>query len=316
MTDDKFTEEIRRAEYASRFNKVIDYIQANLAEPLSLDTLAAQACFSPYHFHRLFHAWIGETAHDFILRLRLERAAVHLTYDLQKSITEIALDCGFASSSAFARAFKAFHGVSASAWRSKRKIRKTDRKNSEEPDASSIRYSTSGYRSGPFREQTVELNVEVKQIPPMHVAYVRHMGPFQQDAELFERLFGRLALWAGPRGLMGTPFSRVLSVHHDNPDITDPQRLRLDAAVTVPEDTKVSGDIGKHKLEGGAYAVARVRIHANQYIETWDALMGGWLPGSGYQPDDRPCLEIYLNDPKYDPEGIHEVEICLAVKPL
>jgi DNA gyrase inhibitor GyrI len=33
-------------------------------------------------------------------------------------------------------------------------------------------------------------------------------------------------------------------------------------------------------------------------------------------PDDRPCFEFTLNDPKTDPEGMHDVEICLAVKPL
>jgi AraC family transcriptional regulator len=312
-----FSEDARRAEYASRFNKVLDYIQANLSEPLGLETLAAVACFSPYHFHRLFHAWVGETTHDFILRLRLERAAVHLVYDRQKSITEIALDCGFASSSAFARAFKSFHGISASEWRATRKICKANRKISEETDQAALRYSAPGYRFGFFREQTfTQLKVEVKQIPAMHVAYVRHMGPFQQNAALFEHLFGRLAGWAGPRGLLADPSTRLLSVHHDNPDITDAQRLRLDAALTVPDDTRVSGEIGKQRLEGGAYAVARVRIHAKQYTESWDALMGGWLPGSGYQPDDRPCLEIYLNDLKSDPEGMHEVEICLAVKPL
>jgi AraC family transcriptional regulator len=44
--------------------------------------------------------------------------------------------------------------------------------------------------------------------------------------------------------------------------------------------------------------------------------MGGWLPGSGWQPDDRPRFEIYLNDPLTDPEGLIEVDICLAVKPM
>jgi AraC family transcriptional regulator len=313
-----FSGDASRAQYASRFNKVLDYIQANLSAPLGLETLAAVACFSPYHFHRLFHAWTGETTHDFILRLRLERAARHLVYDRQRSITDIALDCGFASASSFARAFKSFHGIPASEWRATRKIRKADRKISEETDSAGRRYSAPGYRSGSFREETftVELKVKVKQIPPMHVAYVRHMGPFQENAALFEHLFGRLAVWAGPRGLLEDPSSRLLSVHYDNPDITDAQRLRLDAALTVPVGTTVGGEIGKQTLEGGAYAVARIRIHAKQYTESWRALMGGWLPGSGYQPDDRPCLEIYQNDPKADPEGMHEVEICLAVKPL
>jgi AraC family transcriptional regulator len=62
--------------------------------------------------------------------------------------------------------------------------------------------------------------------------------------------------------------------------------------------------------------MARVKIPPEGYMEAWDSLMGGWLPSSGYQPDDRPCFEIYHNDPKTDPEGLHDVELCLAVRPL
>lgn len=307
----------RRAEYAARFNRVVDYIQANLAEPLDLAALASVACFSPYHFHRLFHGWMGETIHDFIFRLRVERAAMQLLYNPKKSITEIALDCGFSSSSTFARAFKLFHGVSATEWRQNRKNRKTDRKDCEaEGLTTQAAWETTG-GSGPFWElpMTMNLHVEVKQLAAMHVAYLRHVGPFQENTALFERLFGSICSWAGPRGLLG-PATQFLSIYHDNPDITDAQKLRLDVAITVPEQTQVDGEIGRQKLEGGSYAVARVKIHAKQYLEAWDALMGGWLPGSGYQPDDRPCFEISLNDPKTDPEGMHHVDLCLAVKPL
>jgi AraC family transcriptional regulator len=306
----------RRAEYAARFNRVVDWIQSHLAEPLELERLAAIACFSPYHFHRLFHGWMGETIHDFIFRLRVERAATQLTYNPRKSITEIALDCGFSSSSTFARAFKAFHGVSASEWRN-RKIRKTDRKDCEaKSGVGNTSWEATG-GSGPFREppMTMTLQVDVKQLPPMYVAYLRHVGPFQENPALFERLFGRLCGWAGPRGLLG-PDTTFLSVYHDNPDITEAGKLRLDVGITIPESTKVDGEIGKQRLEGGSYAVARVKIQPKQYSEAWDSLMGGWLPSSGYQPDDRPCFEIALNDPKTDPEGMHHVDICLAVKPL
>src|ERR1700733_9776002 len=43
-----------RKEYAARMNRVVDYIQNHLADPLDLDQLAAVACFSSFHFHRLF----------------------------------------------------------------------------------------------------------------------------------------------------------------------------------------------------------------------------------------------------------------------
>ena len=316
MSPDTFPLDPRRAEYAARFNRVVDYIQAHLAEPMDLAVLASVACFSPFHFHRLFHGWMGETLHDFIFRLRVERAATQLVYNSRKTVTEIALDCGFSSSSTFARAFKTFHGVSASEWRN-RKIRKTDRKDCEAADTvrDASLQTTDGF--GLFRElpMTMTLQVEVKQLAPIHMAYLRHVGPFQQDTALFERLFGNLCGWAGPRGLLG-PDTKFLSVYHDNPDITEAQKLRLDVGISVPENTKVDGEIGKQTLTGGTYAVTRVRIHPQQYGEAWDALMGGWLPSSGYQPDERPCFEIGLNDPKADPEGLHHVEICLAVKPL
>jgi AraC family transcriptional regulator len=152
----------------------------------------------------------------------------------------------------------------------------------------------------------------------MDVAYIRHVGSYQQNAALFERLFGKLRGWAGPRGLLADPPARFLSVHHDNPEmaITAVHKLRMDAALALPGPVRVDGEISRQRLPGGAYAVARVRIRPEQYMAAWDALMSGWLPGSGYQPDDRPCMEIYLDEPGRNPEGMHEVDLCLAVKPL
>lgn len=286
MSPSPFDEVSGRAEYAARFNRVVDHIQAHLAEPLDLETLAEVACFSPFHFHRLFHAWMGETIHDFIQRLRLERAAAHLLYSQGKSITEIALDCGFSSSATFARAFRAHHGRSASDWRKERNNRKTDRKicKAEAPGGT----ASSGMATTldlPTRTSTMTLTVTVKHLAPMHVAYIRHVGSFQGDAALFERLFTRIRQWAQPRGLLLLSTAKILSIHHDNPEmgITDARRLRLDAAVTIPADTLVQGEIGKQRLDGGTYAVTRVRILGNQYMATWDALMSEWLPGSGFQ---------------------------------
>jgi len=108
--------ESTRQEYAARMNRVVDHIQSHLSESLDLEKLAGIACFSPFHFHRLFRAWMGETLQGFVHRLRLERAASELVFDLRKSITAIALDCGFSSSAAFARAFKEAFGVSATEW--------------------------------------------------------------------------------------------------------------------------------------------------------------------------------------------------------
>src|SRR5437868_5971340 len=114
------TPDSTRSEYAARINRVVDYIQGHLADPLNLERLAAVACFSPFHFHRLFHAWMGETLQDFVHRLRLERAAQMLVFHPDRTISDIAMACGFSSASAFARAFRPAFGESASEWRNRK----------------------------------------------------------------------------------------------------------------------------------------------------------------------------------------------------
>ncbi len=161
------------------------------------------------------------------------------------------------------------------------------------------------------------LNVEVKEIPEMHVAYVRHIGPYKGDPALFERLFTKLFEWAGARDLLHIPETKVMAVYHDNPEVTDESKLRTSMCITVPENTEVEGEVGKMTIPGGKYAIAHFEIDQTEYEDAWNALYGTWLPESGYQPDaDRPAFELYLNNPEEHPEHKHIADIYLPVKPL
>lgn len=84
----------------------------------------------------------------------------------------------------------------------------------------------------------------------------------------------------------------------------------------MPPETKADGEIGRMSIPGGRFAVARAEILPRQFGEAWNALMRDWFPESGYQPDDRICYEVYLNDPKTHPEGKFLIEICEPVRPL
>lgn len=303
-----------RSEYVARFNRVIDYIQLNLAEPMDLEKLARIACFSPFHFHRLFRSWMGETLQQFIQRLRLEKAAYQLTFNPKKTITEIAFDCGFSSSATFARAFREYWNCSASEFR--KKCKSESKVGKAHKDLSRVTSEASGDGAVSHKEiPMMPLQVQVQSLPSMTVAYLRNVGPFKGNTELFGQLFSKLCAWAGPRGLLG-PKSPLLSLYYDTPELTPDEKQRLDVAVMVPPGTAVDGDIGYAEIPAGVFAVASIRILPHQYTEAWHSLMADWLPGSGYQPDDRPCMEIYKNDPRSDPEGMHEVDICLPVKPL
>lgn len=317
------------SEYTSRINRVIDHIEAHLDEELTLEQLARVAHFSPYHFHRIFGALTGETLSRFIQRLRVEKAARMLVHNPNTSITEIALDCGFSSSSTFARAFRNRFDVSASEWRAaadrkmSNRVRKggqTVRKDSEAAEVSQVYLDPTTnqlkWRVEMNDESQLEAEVVVRETEPMHLAYLRHVGPYQGDAELFDGLWGKMMQWAGPRGLMRPPETQALTLYHDDPSVTPDDKLRISICITVPEGTSAEGEIGTMTLEGGQVAVATFELLPHQYGDAWTAVYGGWLPSSGFQPDDRPAYELYLSDPKEHPDHLHTVAICVPVRPL
>jgi AraC family transcriptional regulator len=320
-----------RDEYVARINRVIDHIESHLEEDLALSSLARVARFSPYHFHRIFRAMVGEPLNRFIQRLRVEKAANQLLANPKKSITEIALDCGFSGSQTFARAFREAFGMSASEWRADSKIGQTDSKIGQangkgcEEEDGSLSYSGQQNTKPERRNAVKDANprdtkkaekIDVNELSEPQVAYVRHIGPYKGDSQLFSGLFGKLMQWAGPRGFLGGPDTQILAVYHDNPDVTDESKLRTSVCVSVPADTQAEGEIGRMSVPGGKYAVARFELMDTEYEAAWNHVMGEWLPQSGYQPDDRPCFERFLNNPEEHPQGKCIVDICVPVRPL
>lgn len=156
-------------------------------------------------------------------------------------------------------------------------------------------------------------SVEVTKLPKMTLAYVRHIGPYKGNSQLFEKLWQQLMGWAGPRGLIGGPDFKSLIIYHDDPGVTNEEKLRTSVCITVPPDTKTEGAIGKMELEDGQYAIARFVIGVDEFQQAWDWVCGQWLPSSGYVPDDKPCFEMYPEEPK---DGKFTVDICIPVRPM
>ena len=306
-----------RQEYISRINRVIDHIEKNIDSSLNLEKLSSIACFSAFHFHRIFSALVGETLNSFIKRLRVEKAAAMLIGNPKYSITDIAFRCGFSGSAAFSRAFKEQYSLSASEFRSggynqiSKNCKVESNKGKEKISSSHYIDSRTSILKG-----RLEMKVEVKEMPEMNVAYVRHIGPYKGDARLFQKLSDKLFKWAGPRNLVNFPETKYLIIYHDDPEITDEDKLRVSVCITVPEKTEVDGDIGKMTIPEGKYAMAYFEITADQFQEAWNSVYREWLPESGYQPDDRPCYELYSGDCKGSKDGKFKVDICIPVKPL
>jgi AraC family transcriptional regulator len=313
MTD---RSEFLRQEYVARINRVIDHIDAHLGDELTLADLADVACFSRFHFHRIFSAMAGETIADYLKRVRLQAAASRLVNNPRDSVTDIALACGFSSPSVFARAFRDRFGTSASVWRNRGQAAsntgQSDRKPGDAP-GDGLLHPREHLDADRRKIMAVQAqSIEVKELPELHVAYVRHIGPYNKVGEAF----GRLMRWAGPRRLLRFPETKSLAVYRDSPEVTEADKLRSEACITVPEGTKVDGEVGLMRIPGGQFAVGRFEISGDQFGEAWNVLMGGWLPGSGYQPDDRMCYELYLNDHEQHPQKKFIIDICEPVKPL
>lgn len=326
-----------RKEYISRINRVIDYIQKNLDKKLPLSELAGIAAFSPFHFHRIFRGLVGEGLSEYITRLRLQYAAHHLKYHPADSITEIALNCGFASSAGFSRAFKQFYGLSPSQFREQvkrentaisrnRKIGKVMRKNRQIKSKPGKDFSFLTHYNGfqkniksIMKRRKKAMKVEVKNLPEYRVAYARVMDGFNDQSPKIMKAFEKVVKWAQARDLMG-PESLVLGISLDNPEVTPSDKCRYDACVTVPAGTKGAGEIGVYDIPKGKYAVYRVEgkyATINQeMMKHWHRLMSEWFPDSGYQPDDRPCFEIYRETEEEMKAGKYVVDICEPVKPL
>ena len=237
-----------------------------------------------------------------------------------RPVIDVALDAGFQSPAAFARAFKERFGMSATEWRAAEESKNGKDLRKACNVASGLEmYFEDGAWAPKWRfhmpATNDDINVEVRELPERTVAYLRHTGPYQGNTELFGRLFGQLAQWAGPRGLLG-PGAQFLSLYFDDPNVTDPDKLQILCGCVVPDGTDVDGAIGRTTVAGGTYGVGHFELTADGYGAAWQAMYGVWLPNSGYEPDDRPAVELYLNDPGAHPENKHIVEICVPVKKL
>ena len=277
-------------------HQVQDYIERNLSKPLTVEELARVVHLSPFYFHRLFSYVTLETLHGYIKRNRLEKAAFLLLADSSKSITEIALDVGFANQSSFAKAFKLQYGVSANQFRTER-------------GATELYYRPSGR---PL-EMIAPLFIQIEDHPQKNLAYVRHTGAYKGNAELFRTLFGKLERWVRKHHINQETAS-AYCLYHDQSDQTIDDRLRLSVCVEVESHVQPSGEINIMALEGGKYAVGRFVVSPQDYQGAWDYMLFRWLPDSGYPFDDRLPYERYSREVAVPANDKLVVDICIPIK--
>ncbi|MEL6930548.1 MAG: AraC family transcriptional regulator [Cyanobacteria bacterium J06600_6] len=101
-----------------QLNKVLDYIDAELAEGIKLADLASLLNMSPFHFARMFKQSMEITPHQYVIQQRVERAK-QLLKNSDRAIIDIALECGFNSHSSLSKQFRKVMGITPKTFRSK-----------------------------------------------------------------------------------------------------------------------------------------------------------------------------------------------------
>lgn len=289
----------------------VEFIDRNLDSKLALATIAKVAHFSPFHFHRLFHALMGEALGDYVRRRRLELAAVRLRSQPSVPVLQIALAVGFGSSESFSRAFRARFGSAPTQYRKS----KNDQVEGKAGKAMGKRHQAPSARSrehGISRKKESSMKVRLIDREPVHIAYLRYTGPYGPAVGKFwmEQVSG----WMATNNLFGR---ERFGISLDDPSVTTPESCRYDAGVASREGEVLAGRPHHKVIPGGRYAVLSFEGTSADIPGAWDSMLRDWLPQSGLQLDARPFFESYPVDGRFDPKtGVFTCDICIPVKAL
>jgi AraC family transcriptional regulator len=292
-----------RSYYEEVVQRAVELVARHLDQALDLETIAREACLSPFHFHRIFRGMVGETPLELARRLRLERAAWQLAKS-DRAVTAVAFDAGYEAHEAFTRAFRTAYATSPSGFRERRYPR------IELAASCGIHFAPDGAMRAftPRDSGGRTMDVTIEQRPELRVGAVRHVGPYNQIPNAFAKL-GDIVRAANLPEKPG----EMLAIYYDDPETTPANELESDAALAFDPSTKLPEGLNEHHIRGGRYART---THIGPYEElgdTWARFMGEWLPSSGNRLADGPSYEVYRNTPMTVPKEQLRTDLYLPI---
>lgn len=261
-----------KEEYQKRINSMVEYINNHLSETIDLDRLAEMSGFSPWHFHRIVKAFLGEPIGAFIVRMRTETAARLLRYS-DIPVQEISWRVGYDVPSSLSKVFKQFYGISPNGYRNNKDyiiMRPVE-----------VRHD-------------LKIEIEVQEIPVKQIAYIRLSGSYMSLD--YCSAWQRLWQFVKEQNLFSEEIEHVC-VYHNDPKVTEPDKLRTDVCLVLPKLAEAKGEVGVKPLAGGKYAVFRYQGSYEYLKSVYDTIYASLLPEKGYKLADLPGYEKYLNNP-------------------
>mgnify|MGYP001818830745 CR=1 FL=1 len=280
----------------SRINDVLFAIHRDISVDLGAARLARVAAWSEQHFHRVFREVVGESVHSFVRRTRIEHAANQLTFDRDTPILEIAQKCGFHSLSSFSKAFRAVFGTSPGRWR---RGDATTHSRAWQSD----REIAAAYE----RIQSLPLpEIELVQIEPIAVAYVRHRGYDRGIRNAWSKLEAwRIAEQRTENGQIG--------LHHSNPTWIPLTQCHYVACLGIDRPVMRRGPVNGLLIPGGLHARCLLKGHYGELLPWIDKIMTDWLPQSGLRAATTPAFVRYYRNQFIDPDECFDLAFHLPV---
>ncbi|RDY58850.1 AraC family transcriptional regulator [Flagellimonas nanhaiensis] len=277
--------------YYQKLNRVIEYVHNHLDEKIEIKTLAELSHFSPFHFHRIIKALLGEPIGAYITRTRLETAAKMIRYS-ELPIEEIAYSVGYETPSSLTKAFKQHFGITPSDYR-----------------------KTKTFNIKPLQTMEItSLNIKKPKLITLEeqfCIYVSMKGPYNKMdypgawETLWNEVKSQKLFTAGIQHF-GQPF--------DDPHVTDEANLRYDACLVIHKDAKPNGKVGTKMLKGGKFAVFLYQGSYKNLSQVYDHIFNNWLLESGEELRDESVRERYLNNAEKTEESKLKTEIYIPIK--
>lgn len=276
----------QRIDYRAQLARVTAHIHDHLAEPLDLAALAVVADLSAYHWHRIYHALMGETVMATVRRVRLHRASGHLAQSAL-TVAEIARRCGYPNAQSFTRAFRRFFGQSPTAWREAQ---------------------TEGLPWQDSAPSPAHWPVSIRYIPPVEVAGMAHRGSYMRIG----KAFAAAQIHVAAQGLM-RPDTRWLAQYLDDPFAYPEAQLNSRAGLSLPAHGAIAPPLQPFTVGGTPCAVLRYRGPYPNMREAYRWLYGTWLVAAGHALAHQPVFEEYLNNPRDTAPADLLTDICLPL---
>lgn len=283
-------------DYLRKIDLVINYIENNIKEEMSIEELAQMANLSKFYFHRIFSSTAKISLMEYIKMRRISNAALELV-NSNKSIIEIAFDYQFNSHEAFSRAFKNIYGISPREYRNNKLItniyEKLDVIKLRDKDVillePKIIFNDEFKIIGLSCTTTSTENNEKAIIPALWDKFIPRIGEINNFVSS-TRTLGLCEIIENS----DDSFTYICCKEVKNFDF-------------IPE-----GMIAK-VVPSSRYAVFTHKGNVENLGETYDYIYGSWLPKSGYEINGvKHDFELY--DERFDNSPSSEMEIYIPIK--